>query len=94
MTRNPLHELNEHGQSVWLDFISRELVTTDQLRRLISDFAVSGMTSNPTIFQKAMEKGTAYDEQIRDLATRGVALEEAVRLQPTNTDVLLRAAVS
>ncbi len=57
MDRNPLHELTEHGQSVWLDFISRGLVTTDQLRSLISDHAVSGMTSNPTEKVDALHGG-------------------------------------
>ena len=69
---NPLQQLGEHGQSVWLDYISRELVTTGQLERMIAEDNVTGLTSNPTIFQKAIAEGTDYDEQIRDLVDAGV----------------------
>src|SRR5258707_5008611 len=87
MTRNPLHELNEHGQSVWLDFISRELVTTDQLRKLISDSAVSGMTSNPTIFQKAIAEGDQYDAQLRELVRAGVTSPEELFVELSVADI-------
>jgi transaldolase len=87
MTRNPLHELTEHGQSVWLDFISRELVTTDQLRRLISDYAVSGMTSNPTIFQKAIAEGSQYDAQLRELVRAGVTSPEELFVELSVFDI-------
>ena len=63
----PLQQLGEHGQSVWLDFISRELVTTGQLQHRVAEENVTGMTSNPTIFQKAIAEGTLYDDQIREL---------------------------
>ena len=68
----PLQKLHELGQSVWLDYISRELVTGGELQRLIRDDAVSGLTSNPTIFQKAIAEGTDYDEQLRQLLADGV----------------------
>ena len=55
----PLQQLGEHGQSVWLDFISRELVTTGQLQHRVADESVTGLTSNPTIFQKAIAEGYA-----------------------------------
>ena len=58
--------------SIWLDDISRERLTTGNLAMLARDFHVRGVTSNPTIFAKAMEHGTAYDEQLGDLALRGV----------------------
>src|SRR3979409_1661578 len=87
MARNPLHELTEHGQSVWLDFISRELVTTDQLRRLISEYAVSGMTSNPTIFQKAIAEGAQYDEQLRRLVGAGGTRPQALSAPPPVSDI-------
>ena len=67
-----LQQLGEHGQSVWLDFISRELVTTGQLHRRVADENVTGLTSNPTIFQKAIAEGTLYDDQIRELIASGV----------------------
>jgi transaldolase / glucose-6-phosphate isomerase len=69
---NPLQKLAEHGQSVWLDYISRELVTSGQLERYIQEDNVTGLTSNPTIFQKAIGQGSDYDEEIRELTTSGV----------------------
>ena len=69
---NPLQQLGEHGQSVWLDFISRELVTTGQLEQRIADENVTGLTSNPTIFQKAIAEGSLYDDQIRELISSGI----------------------
>jgi transaldolase len=77
---DPLAELSAQGVSIWLDDISRERLRTGNLQQLIDTKHVVGVTSNPTIFQKAMEKGTAYDEQIRDLGERSVSLDEAVRL--------------
>ncbi len=67
-----LQQLGEHGQSVWLDFISRELVTTGQLHHRVAEENVTGLTSNPTIFQKAIAEGTLYDDQIRDLIASGI----------------------
>jgi transaldolase len=75
-----LAELSAQDVSIWLDDISRERLRTGNLAALIADKHVVGVTSNPTIFQKALEKGDAYDEQTADLAVRGVSLEEAVRL--------------
>ncbi|HVC41836.1 MAG TPA: bifunctional transaldolase/phosoglucose isomerase [Candidatus Saccharimonadales bacterium] len=68
----PLQQLGEHGQSVWLDFISRELVTTGQLERRVAEEHVTGLTSNPTIFQKAIAEGSLYDDQIRELIESGI----------------------
>ena len=75
-----LADLTAQGVSIWLDDISRERLLTGNLQNLVDEKHVVGVTSNPTIFQKAMEKGHVYDDQIRDLAVRGVSLEEAVRL--------------
>jgi transaldolase len=75
-----LADLSAQGVSIWLDDISRDRLRTGNLQGLVDNQHVVGVTSNPTIFQKAMEKGDAYDDQIHDLAVRGVALEEAVRL--------------
>jgi transaldolase len=77
---DPLADLSAQDVSIWLDDISRERLRTGNLAGLIADQHVVGVTSNPTIFQKALEKGSAYDEQTKDLAVRGVSLEEAVRL--------------
>src|ERR1700744_6057163 len=75
-----LAELTQAGVSVWLDDISRERLRTGNLESLIRDFHVRGVTSNPTIFASALAKGDAYDEQIKDLALRGVTVEEASRM--------------
>src|ERR1700727_513140 len=69
---SPLHSLSALGQSVWIDFLSREAIRGGHLQQLIDRDAVVGATSNPTIFQKAMSSGEAYDEQLRELDTRDV----------------------
>jgi transaldolase len=78
-----LGELTQAGVSVWLDDISRERLRTGNLESLIRDFHVRGVTSNPTIFANALAKGNAYDDQIKDLAIRGVTVEEAARMITT-----------
>src|ERR671916_495885 len=67
MSRSRLHQLSELGQSVWIDSLSREWLRTGFLRRLIDEDAVVGVTSNPTIFQKAMSEGDWYDDQLREV---------------------------
>jgi transaldolase len=71
--------LSAAGVSVWLDDISRERLETGNLKDLIAGSSVSGVTSNPSIFAAALAKGSAYDEQIADLAVRGVSVDEAAR---------------
>jgi transaldolase len=66
MARSRLHELSEHGVSVWMDSLSREMLETGQLARLIEEDAVVGVTSNPTIFQKALATGEWYDDELRE----------------------------
>ena len=65
MARSRLHELSAHGVSVWVDSLSREMLETGHLARLIEEDAVVGVTSNPTIFEKALSTGDWYDEQLR-----------------------------
>jgi transaldolase len=82
MTSNPddtLQALSDAGVSIWLDDISRDRLRTGNLAMLIRDMHVVGVTSNPTIFAKALSSGDAYDKQIGDLALRGVSVEEASR---------------
>jgi transaldolase len=62
-----LHQVSELGQSVWIDFLSRKLVHGGELARMMKEDAVVGVTSNPTIFQKAISEGDAYDEQLREV---------------------------
>ena len=72
---NKLEELARLGQSVWLDFISRKLLTSGELIRY-REMGVSGMTSNPTIFDKAISKSSDYDEDIRHFLSKGLSVEE------------------
>jgi transaldolase len=67
MPDSRLHRLSRLGQSVWIDYLSRDLLHTGQLARMMEDDAVAGVTSNPTIFQKAISQGSAYDDQLREL---------------------------
>src|SRR3954466_6797093 len=67
MSKTPLEQLSEKGQSVWVDALSREMIESGDLERLIREDSVVGVTSNPTIFQKAMASGDAYDEQMREV---------------------------
>lgn len=69
-------ELNRAGQSLWLDNITRELLAGGTLKRYIEELTVTGLTSNPTIFDHAVKNGSAYDEDIRKLAHRGLAGEK------------------
>src|SRR5664279_1637725 len=65
--KSRLHELVEQGQSVWFDTLSRDLVHSGELKRMMEEDAVTGVTSNPTIFQKALSQGDAYDEDLKQL---------------------------
>jgi transaldolase len=67
MTSSRLHQLGEHGQSVWIDYLSRDILRTGELERMMREDAVVGVTSNPTIFQKAISAGNTYDDQLRDV---------------------------
>jgi transaldolase len=78
-----LGELTNDGVSVWLDDISRDRLQTGNLEQLVRDFHVRGVTSNPTIFAHALSKGNAYDDQIKDLAVRGVSVDESSRMITT-----------
>src|SRR5712692_3828510 len=73
MAKNPLFELYEAGTSVWLDNMRRSYITSGELQRMIDEDAVVGMTSNPTIFEKAIGGSSDYDESIRKLVAAGVA---------------------
>ena len=66
MAKSRLHLVTERGQAVWFDTLSRELVQSGELARMMQEDAVTGVTSNPTIFQKAISHGTAYDEQMKE----------------------------
>ncbi len=96
MARSRLHQLSEHGVSVWIDSLSREMLETGELARLMEEDAVVGMTSNPTIFEKALSSGDWYDDQLRDVLVgdtdpREVFIDLATEDVRRACDVLHRA---
>ena len=72
---NRLKLLHDAGQSIWLDFIARDILRNGELTRRIKDDALTGMTSNPTIFEKALAEGTAYDDQLKGARAGSTAME-------------------
>jgi transaldolase len=86
----PTQRLHELGQSLWVDNITRTMLDDGTLERYIDELSVTGLTSNPTIFDKAIGAGHAYDEQIAELAGRGLE-DEALFFELALTD-LRRAA--
>ena len=80
MKQNSLVELRKLGQSVWLDNLSRKLMDSGELKRLIDEDGVTGITSNPTIFQKAISGSTAYDASIQKLLAKGIKDEKELFL--------------
>ncbi|MFF5568701.1 transaldolase [Streptomyces sp. NPDC012623] len=78
-----LKRLSDEGVAIWLDDLSRQRITSGNLAELIDQQHVVGVTTNPSIFQKAISGGDGYDQQLADLATRRVTVEEAVRMITT-----------
>src|SRR5439155_9302451 len=71
-----LTDLRQYGQSVWYDYMSRRLLASGELLRMIARDGLGGVTSNPTILENAVNKSTAYDEEITILARRGMSARE------------------
>jgi transaldolase len=67
MKDNPLKKLETFGQSIWLDYIRSDLITSSELKRLISEDGLKGITSNPAIFEKSIAESTIYDQDIFDM---------------------------
>ncbi|WP_445206210.1 transaldolase [[Mycobacterium] bulgaricum] len=85
MTQNEnLAALSEAGVSVWLDDLSRERLQTGNLQELIDTKSIVGVTTNPSIFQAALSKGDAYDDQIKELAERGADVDATIRTVTTD----------
>ncbi|MFN3006388.1 transaldolase [Mycolicibacterium wolinskyi] len=85
MTQNPnLAALSAAGVSVWLDDLSRARLQTGNLQNLIDTRSVVGVTTNPSIFQAALSKGTAYDAQVKELAERGADVDATIRTVTTD----------
>lgn len=76
---NPLHQLKSFGQSVWLDMLGRELIDSGELRHLVEVDGISGVTSNPAIFEKAINGSAMYDDAIAQLAARGKDTADILR---------------
>ncbi|RAG86318.1 transaldolase [Streptacidiphilus pinicola] len=81
-----LARLSDEGVAIWLDDLSRKRLTSGNLAELVRDKHVVGVTTNPSIFQKAIGSGDGYEAQLADLAVRGVTVDEAVRMM-TSADV-------
>jgi transaldolase len=79
-----LAALSAAGVSVWLDDLSRDRLRTGNLQELIDTRSVVGVTTNPTIFQTALSKGTAYDDQVAELADRGADVDATIRTVTTD----------
>src|SRR3954469_20191739 len=75
MSDNRLKQLHDAGQSIWLDYIDRTMLRNGDLQRRINEDALTGMTSNPTIFEKALAEGSAYDDQLRGVDGDPTAME-------------------
>lgn len=78
-----LKRLSDEGVAIWLDDLSRKRITSGNLAELIDQQHVVGVTTNPSIFQKAISQGDGYDSQVQDLAARRVTVEEAIRMITT-----------
>jgi transaldolase len=91
-TAGALKRLSDEGVSIWLDDLSRKRIESGNLAELVATKHVVGVTTNPSIFQAAIGSGEGYDEQLTDLAVRGVTVDEAVRMM-TTADVRAAADV-
>jgi transaldolase len=81
-----LKRLSDEGVAIWLDDLSRKRITSGNLAELIDQQHVVGITTNPSIFQKAISQGDGYDAQLTDLAARRVTVEEAIRSSTRRRD--------
>ncbi|WP_406441097.1 transaldolase [Streptomyces sp. NBC_01613] len=91
-TAGALKRLSDEGVSIWLDDLSRSRIESGNLAELVETKHVVGVTTNPSIFQAAIGSGEGYEEQLADLAVRGVTVDEAVRMM-TTADVRAAADV-
>jgi transaldolase len=87
MPDSNLHKLSALGQSVWIDYLSRDLLETGKLERMMREDAVVGVTSNPTIFQKAIAGGNRYDEQLKEVLDSGEDDPKEIFLQLSSRDI-------
>ncbi len=90
---SPIDELRQQRQSVWLDYIRRGLITSGELERMVRDGWITGITSNPTIFNKAIAGSSDYDDALREIAKRGEHSPYAAFLELGGEDIRLAADV-
>jgi transaldolase len=90
--QNPLRRLEQFGQSIWLDYIRRRMITSGELQRLIDEDGLKGLTSNPAIFEKAIARSKDYDDDIRAMAKDNKRVEEIYE-KITVADVQMAADV-
>ena len=86
MAKTPLQELADHGQSVWIDYLSRPFVQDGDLAGLVEQ-GIVGVTSNPTIFQGAIAEGDAYDQQIREIVEGGESEPKEIFIALASADI-------
>src|SRR3990167_1432806 len=89
---NPLKELLKQGQSVWLDYIRRDLVRRGELKRLVEEDGIRGVTSNPTIFEKAIAGSTDYDEALRAMLAQDPQADVEKLYEPLAVEDIQMAA--
>jgi transaldolase len=89
---NSLKQLQDYGQSIWLDYIRRDLLTSGEFQRLVEEDGVHGVTSNPTIFDKAIAAGTTYDDALRALLAADPASNDLTHFESLEIEDLQMAA--
>src|SRR5438270_10299378 len=89
---NPLREVEALGQSIWLDYMRRDLITTGKLQQLIDEDGVSGITSNPTIFEKAISAGSDYDSSIQKILQTSPEIDSATLFEQLEVEDIRMAA--
>ena len=89
---NPLREVEALGQSIWLDYMRRDLITTGKLQQLIDEDGVSGITSNPTIFEKALSAGSDYDSSIQKILRTSPEIDSPTLFEQLEVEDIRMAA--
>jgi transaldolase len=89
---NPLQEVQKLGQSIWLDYMRRDLITSGKLKKLVDEDGVSGITSNPTIFDKAISEGNLYDSAIEKILRKDPAIDSAALFEQIEVEDIRMAA--
>ena len=89
---NPLREVEALGQSIWLDYMRRDLITTGKLQQMIDEDGISGITSNPTIFEKAISAGSDYDSSIENILRASPEIDSAALFEQLEVEDIRMAA--